>query len=202
MLSAYGPLTVIIVADDPLVRVGLTNLLEAEGVSVTAAVSGDELSVEQGDAEVLLWDADPDLDAEAIGQQAVPVLALVSEDETPNQLLTAGAAGILYRTAAAEHLATGLRAVAAGLTVLEPNLLAPLLPTVPERDTLFDDLTPREVVVLELVSEGLPNKRIAKELGISVNTVKFHVNALLSKFGAKTRTELAVRSVQQGQTNL
>ena len=202
MLSAYGPLTVIIVADDPLVRVGLTNLLEAEGVSVTAAVSGDELSVEQGDAEVLLWDADPDLDAEAIGQQAVPVLALVSEDETPNQLLTAGAAGILYRTAAAEHLATGLRAVAAGLTVLEPNLLAPLLPAVPEQDTLFDDLTPREVDVLELVSEGLPNKRIAKELGISVNTVKFHVNALLSKFGAKTRTELAVRSAQQGQTNL
>ncbi len=202
MPPAYSSLTVIIVADDPLVRVGLTNLIEVEGLLVTAAVSGSELATEQGDAEVLLWDADPMLDAEAAAQQEVPVLALVSEDDDPNSLLAAGVAGVLYRTATAAHLAAGLRAVAAGLTVLEPNLLPPLLPVMPERDTPFDDLTPRELDVLELVSEGLPNKRIAKELGISVNTVKFHVNALLSKFGVKSRTELAVRAVQQGQTNL
>lgn len=203
MLPVYGPLiTVIIVADDPLVQVGLTNLIEEENISVTAAVSGSELGVERGDTEVLLWDADPVLDAETIAQQDVPVLALVSEDETPNPLLTAGVAGILYRTATAAKLSAGLRAVAAGLTVLEPDLLQPLLPVAPERDTPFGDLTPREIDVLELVSEGLSNKRIAKQLGISVNTVKFHVNALFSKFGAKSRTELAVRGVQQGQTNL
>ncbi len=196
------PLTVVIVADDPLVRLGLANLVGAEGASVLAAVSGNELAVEQGDIDVLLWDADPMLDAEAISLQEVPVLALVNEDENPNPLLATGVAGILYRTATAERLAAALRAVAAGLSVLEPDLLQPLLPTVPERDTPFDDLTLREFDVLELVSGGLSNKQIAKELGISVNTVKFHVNALLSKFDVKSRTELAVRSIQQGQLNL
>lgn len=201
MLPAYGLQFVIIVADDPLVRLGLINLIEAKGASVIASVSGSELATEQSDAKVLLWDADPILDAEAISQQEVPVLALMSEDEDPNPLLAAGVAGVLYRTATAERLAAALRAVVAGLTVLEPDLLKQLLPSMPKRDTPFDDLTPREVDVLELVSEGLSNKRIAKELGISVNTVKFHVNALLSKFGVKSRTELAVRSIQQGQTN-
>ena len=199
-LAAFTFLNVTVIADDPLVRAALGNLIEGEAISVLAGGINDESS--ETDAEVLLWDADPELDAERIGEQDLPVLALVHEDADAGLLLTAGVAGVLYRTATAAQLAVGLRAVAAGLTVLEPDLLQPLLPVAPERDTPFGDLTPREIDVLELVSEGLPNKRIAKELGISVNTVKFHVNALLSKFGAKSRTELAVRGVQQGQTKL
>ena len=93
MFPASDPLTVIIVADDPLVRLGLTNLIEAEGLSVVAAVSGSELATEQGDAEALLWDADPVLDAEATAQQDVPVLALISEDDDPSPLLAAGGCG-------------------------------------------------------------------------------------------------------------
>lgn len=206
MRSPFNPVTVIVVSDDPLARAGLSSLLENEEVVVLASLPSSELDGEEDEVGVevdaLLWDADPDLDADPIREQAVPVLTLITQEADPRSLLAAGAAGVLYRTASAEQVANGLRAVAAGLTVLAPRLLTPLLPETPLPDAPFDDLTPREVEVLGLISEGLSNKRIAKKLAISVNTVKFHVNALLSKFGVRTRTELAVRAVQQGQTFL
>jgi DNA-binding NarL/FixJ family response regulator len=59
-------------------------------------------------------------------------------------------------------------------------------------------LTPREAEVLALLAEGLPNRRIATRLGISENTVKFHVNALLDKLDADTRTEAVVRGARLG----
>lgn len=190
---------VIVIADDPLARVGLLGLVESQRFPVLAAVSPLNLSG-MDEADVLLWDADPDLDADAVSQQETPVLALVGAGVDINPLLAAGAAGVLYRTATAAQIAAGLNAVAAGLNVLEPTLLS--LPPASEVGSTPEDLTPRELEVLDLVSEGLANKAIAKRLGISASTVKFHVNSLLGKFGAKTRTELAVRAVHQGQTYL
>ena len=59
-------------------------------------------------------------------------------------------------------------------------------------------LTPREQEVLQLLAEGLPNKTIADRLYISEHTVKFHVNAILSKLGAQSRTEAVVRATRLG----
>jgi DNA-binding NarL/FixJ family response regulator len=59
-------------------------------------------------------------------------------------------------------------------------------------------LTPREQEVLQLLAEGLPNKTIADSLHISEHTVKFHVNAILSKLGAQSRTEAVVRATRLG----
>lgn len=185
--------TLVIVATDALARRGLVSLLEDQPFLLLAAVSADEL-LGLDEADVLLWDAHPDLDAAVMSQQALPVVALVAEEADAGRMLAAGAAGILLRTATATQLSAALNAVLAGLTVLEPPLLAP---SASEPDLLFDELTPRELEVLELVSEGLANKAIARRLEISVSTVKFHVNALLGKLGAKTRTELAVRALQQ-----
>lgn len=61
-----------------------------------------------------------------------------------------------------------------------------------------EELTPRELQVLQLVAEGLPNKAIAQRLHISEHTVKFHVAAILSKLDAHTRTEAVTRAVRQG----
>ncbi len=60
------------------------------------------------------------------------------------------------------------------------------------------DLTPREQEVLGLLAEGLSNKLIAARLGISEHTAKFHVNALLDKLGAETRTEAVVTAARRG----
>ena len=63
---------------------------------------------------------------------------------------------------------------------------------------LVEELTPRELAVLRLLAEGLPNKTIALRLGISEHTVKFHVNAILGKLGVACRTEAVVRATRLG----
>jgi len=59
-------------------------------------------------------------------------------------------------------------------------------------------LTPREQEVLQLLAEGLPNKAIASQLSISEHTVKFHVNAIMGKLGAQSRTEAVTRATRAG----
>ena len=61
-----------------------------------------------------------------------------------------------------------------------------------------EELTPREVEVLSLLSEGIPNKTIARRLGISEHTVKFHVGSVLSKLGASSRTEAVTIAARRG----
>jgi DNA-binding NarL/FixJ family response regulator len=69
----------------------------------------------------------------------------------------------------------------------------------PDEDDVFDEpLTPREVQVLELLAEGLPNKTIAQRLGISDQTVKFHVSSISGKLGAVNRTDAVRRALRRG----
>jgi DNA-binding NarL/FixJ family response regulator len=70
-----------------------------------------------------------------------------------------------------------------------------------ERD-IAEPLTPREVQVLELLAEGLPNKAIAARLGVSDQTVKFHVAAISGKLGAANRTDAVRRAVRRGLISL
>jgi DNA-binding NarL/FixJ family response regulator len=65
-----------------------------------------------------------------------------------------------------------------------------------------EELTPRETEVLQLLADGLTNKAIAQRLGISDHTVKFHVNAVLGKLGAQSRTEAVVRATRLGLLHL
>ncbi len=70
-------------------------------------------------------------------------------------------------------------------------------------DEAFDEpLTAREVQVLELLAEGLPNKRIAERLGISDQTVKFHVSSISGKLGAANRTDAVRRALRRGLITL
>ena len=71
------------------------------------------------------------------------------------------------------------------------------------RDAGFDEpLTPREIQVLELLAEGLPNKAIAERLGISDQTAKFHVASISGKLGAANRTDAVRRAVRRGLITL
>ena len=86
---------------------------------------------------------------------------------------------------------TAARAAAAGVDGI---LIAPP----PADDGDPDPLTPRELEVLELIALGLPNKRIAARLGISDQTVKFHVAAIAGKLGAANRTDIVRRAARRG----
>ncbi|HEY6214561.1 MAG TPA: response regulator transcription factor [Vicinamibacterales bacterium] len=70
------------------------------------------------------------------------------------------------------------------------------------RDAFEEALTPREIEVLELLAQGLPNKAIAARLGISDQTVKFHVSSISGKLGAANRTDAVRRAVRRGLVTL
>jgi DNA-binding NarL/FixJ family response regulator len=71
-----------------------------------------------------------------------------------------------------------------------------------DADAFGEPLTPREVQVVELLAEGLPNKAIAARLGISDQTVKFHLSSISGKLGAANRTDAVRRAVRRGLITL
>ena len=85
-----------------------------------------------------------------------------------------------------------------GILVIPTSRLQPAL----ERGELPEPLTPREIQVLELLAEGLPNKAIAARLQISDQTVKFHVASIYGKLGAVNRTDAVRRAVRRGLVTL
>lgn len=197
----------IIVADDPLARAGLSAILALlPGFSVATQGSSEMLfdaTVGAVDvpADVIVWDVGwetADRDGEEPLGRSIPVLALVSDDEGAARAWRAGCRGILSRGADEEKLSSALSAVAASLMVLAPSLATSLLKMDAARDAPLADLTPRESEVLLLLAEGLTNKAVAQRLAISDHTVKFHVNSILNKLDAQSRTDAVVRATRLG----
>jgi len=206
-------LQLLIVADDPLVRAGLTLLLaDLPGCQVTGQISSDALAdaLEDptapissfGRADAIIWDLGWETPATLPDwpDAAIPVIALLPDGDAAAEVWAAGVRGLLLRDLDADQLLAAAQAVARGLAVIEPSLALDLLPTAgPAAEALpVEELTPRESEVLQLLAEGLTNKAIAQSLNISDHTVKFHVNAILSKLGAQSRTEAVVRATRLG----
>jgi DNA-binding NarL/FixJ family response regulator len=130
----------------------------------------------------------------------------VSEDEADLfQAIKAGAQGYLLKNMEPSQLRTMLEAVGRGEAAITPATAARILAEfgrlgrVPDRaERSPDHLTEREVEVLAAVTEGLRNKQIAVRLGISENTVKYHLGNILGKVHAESRAELAGRAVREG----
>src|SRR5206468_9592090 len=100
-------------------------------------------------------------------------------------------------------LHAALAAVRSGLTVMDTSLAAALVPAPPVAPTKGrGELTERERQVVQLLSEGLSNKLVADRLGISDHTAKFHVNGVMMKLGASTRTEAVVEAMRRGLIRL
>ena len=92
-----------------------------------------------------------------------------------------------------------IRAVAAGLIVIHPELADRSTQPASVRSTDgASGLTPREIEVLGMLAAGLPNKAIAKRLGVSAHTVKFHVGSIMAKLHASSRTEAVTDGIRRG----
>ena len=190
-----------VVARDPLVRSGLVAVLSAyPGLVLKEAL---ETAHDPVAADVVVWDA-----PEAWGRPSLtPTLALVSAAHEARQALRFGARGALSRSTAPHAIASAALAVAAGHWVLDESFASALLHLGEGRDSppppaVPGLLSPRELQVLTLLSEGLSNRDIATRLGISRHTAKFHVNAILDKLGATTRTEAVVLAARSGLLTL
>lgn len=204
------PTPLIVLADDPLARAGLAALLASlPGYVVVAQTAAEQL----GDAVAgtidataagIVWDwggvpewaTDREPDESLAG--GIPVLALVADEDAARLAWRTGCRGVLSRDAHEERLAAAIAAVVTGLVVTSPSLRGALVREDDAIEMAAVDLTPREVEVLTLLAEGLTNKAIAHRLTISEHTVKFHVNAIMGKLDAQSRTDAVVRATRQG----
>ena len=96
-----------------------------------------------------------------------------------------------------EQIVAAVHAAAAGLLVMPADEGPAFLPHAPS-EQVVETLTPREMDVLEMLAEGMSNKLIAHRLSISDHTAKFHVNSILAKLNAGTRTEAVTRGIRLG----
>jgi DNA-binding NarL/FixJ family response regulator len=208
-------INVAILASNPMTRARLESLVTArpglklvaspgrapdpEGRTTIAGVEADVLLVDPGARRI-----EAVLKALAPGPRLPPVVLLGGDaSANPSRHLRAGVRAILPREASASELAAGIEAVAAGLVVLHPSgvpgAVAPRSNMRRARDeTRTEALTRRELEVLGMMAEGLGNRAIARQLGISTHTVKFHVAAILHKLHARSRTEAVTAGMRLG----
>jgi two-component system nitrate/nitrite response regulator NarL len=194
-------LRVLVVAEDALARAGLRAVAEAAGLIVVAETTPDQLDADLDDLDVAVCDvggADALDRIRSLATQAGVVAVLGSDEQAP-EALAAGARGVLLRDRIAERLGPAVQAVAAGLLAVDEAVGESVLRPPPATSgTLVEPLTPREEQVLQLLADGLTNRRIGERLGISEHTAKFHVNSILGKLGAQTRGEAIAHAARLG----
>ncbi|MBE2197818.1 MAG: response regulator transcription factor [Anaerolinea sp.] len=201
------PLRVLIVADDPLARAGLALLVEnIPDCVVVDQVNSAEVTITSPAPDAIIWD---------VGWEAAPILpdwnefdlpvvALLSDAEDAPAVWSCGVQALLPRELGSRRLFAAVQAVVQAFIVVDPAFSAALLPIagVTETAVPITDLTPRETEVLQFLAAGLTNKAIAQQLDISDHTVKFHVNAIMSKLGAPSRTAAVVHATRLGLIRL
>jgi DNA-binding NarL/FixJ family response regulator len=204
----------LLVDDHALFRDGVASLLLAWGHEVVGQASDGAEAIEMADEtspEVVLMDVRmpnvSGLEATAQIKQKHPEIAIVmltvSEEEADLfRAIKAGAQGYLLKNLEAPQLRSMLEGVARGEPAITPATAARIIdeflrtPGVSQQTS--QRLTDRELEVLKLVTVGLRNREIAVELGISENTVKFHLKNIVEKLHAQNRAELSARAVREG----
>ena len=186
-LHAVPSIAVVSIVDDPHA------LAEAARHTHIDAVLADALPQEQ----LRDWH---------IRHPAIAIIVLVEGTHAEDALdaLHAGATAVLPRSADRAEIAAAIEAAASGLAILPRDLLATLLdPRSPDAGEPLPveagaSLTPRELEVLAAMADGASNKAIARRLGISFHTAKFHVAAILAKLDADSRTEAVAKAAHIG----
>jgi DNA-binding NarL/FixJ family response regulator len=219
-------LRLLIVADDPLARAGIAALVAGQPLVTVAGQTGSDGEIAAAVSAFaphaviwdLGWDAGAGIDALSrfCDDNDLPVLALLANPNAAHEVRAAGARALLGRATSGAQLASAATAIGQGLLVFDPDLLpaGPAYPAVglangepppaaraPTGEPPLihvEPLSPREQDVLRGMAEGASNKQIARALGISEHTVKFHINAILGKLGAQSRTEAVVRATRAG----
>ena len=199
---AARPLRVAVAAADRFARLGLTTLLEHfDDLHVVGDVDLDERiasRVRVVNPDVLLVDLGSE-PASVLRDVDAPAVVLVSATHDAPEAFASGAGAVLQRNSSPEKLHAALRAVAHDLVVADSDVAAAVFEQrVRSAEELDEPLTHRELEVMQHLAGGRTNRDIAAALGITEHTVKFHVNSILEKLGAESRTEAVVRAARLG----
>jgi len=210
----------VVVADDQeMIRAGFAMILEAQDdIDVVGEAADGEAAVAETarlDPDVLVMDIQmPGLDGiaatRAVIDRAPPaprvlIVTTFDVDEYVYGALHAGASGFLLKNAPPEELVRAVRVIAAGDSLLSPEVTTRLIkafalrtPATRTPPPALEELTPREREVLGLVARGLSNGEIADELVVSRGTVKTHVERILMKLGLRDRIQAVVLAYETG----
>ena len=208
-------ISVVVVDDHDIFRGGLARLLRDQGLDVVGEAPTGETAVRlvgRSMPDVVVMDLNlPGMSgievtrrlAGAAPHSRVLVLTISSDEGHVTEAIMAGARGYLLKDASIDQIVSGIRAAAAGESLISPKIAARLLERMLESAqyapvTAADaELTGREIEVLRLVSAGLDNADIAEALFISAGTVKNHISNILTKLQLDNRIQAAVHAVQR-----
>ncbi|MFB9164034.1 response regulator [Arthrobacter psychrochitiniphilus] len=215
-----GLITVLLVDDQPLLRMGFRLILEGEDDLVVVGEASDGVqalaAVESLDPDVVLMDvrmplmdgidATAKISASSSGARVI-ILTTFDLDEYAFAGLQAGASAFLLKDVAPAELIQAVRLVASGDAVVAPRVTQRLLenfvrnsPPRPalQPDPLLEELTPRELEVAQHIAQGLSNAEIAHALFLSEATVKTHVRRILTKLHVRDRVQVVVYAYETG----
>lgn len=210
---------VLIVDDQRLMRDGLRILIELETDLDVAGEAADGLEAVSAyrdlDPDIVLMDIQmPNLNGVEATRRIkadwpeanILILTTFDDDEYIFEGLRAGASGYLLKDVSGKELASAIRAVAEGGTLIAPSVarkvvseFARLKPASPETaESLPEPLSEREIEILKVLAQGHTNKEIADHLHLAEGTVKNYVTSILQKIGARDRTQAALRARELG----
>jgi DNA-binding NarL/FixJ family response regulator len=208
------PLRVVLADDHPVYRAGLARLLRESGVDVVAEVPNGEgalQAVEETAPDVVVMDlnmpgmsgleATRRLTAQSPAT-CVLVVSVSAQEADVTEAILAGASGYVLKESPVEEVVAGIRAAAAGQSLISSRIATMLLQRIRDAAGTVDmDLTPtrlsgRELEVLGLMAEGRSNQEIADALVISPSTVHNHISSILMKLQVENRVQAAVRAVR------
>jgi DNA-binding NarL/FixJ family response regulator len=212
--------TVLVVDDQALLRTAFSSLIDAEDDLAVVGAAADGREAVQIAArlrpDVVVMDVRmPVMDGieatrqitagQGAGVSRVLILTTFDLDEYVFEALRAGASGFALKSRPLEELLTAIRTVAAGEALLAPSVTRRLIahfarraPAPPKAVAGLAELTEREREVLALIARGLSNAELAETLRVSLPTAKTHVSRILTKLGARDRTQLVILAYQSG----
>jgi len=208
---------VLLVDDHDLFRTGLRSLLEEQGLNVVGEAENGNVAlglVGELAPDVVIMDLKmPGLGGVETTQRIIAfapltrvvVLTISVDDDDVIHAVMAGACGYLLKDASIDQLLAGIRAAAAGESLISPQIAAKLLQRlraqtadIDAAETIRTELSDRELEVLRLIANGKDNAQIARELFISPKTVKNHISNILMKLHIQNRIQAAVYAVRSG----
>jgi DNA-binding NarL/FixJ family response regulator len=208
-----GTLRVVIADDHPFYRQGLARLLSQCGVEVVGQASNgpDAIDlVEQAAPDVAVVDLNmPGMSGvevtrrlnERMPASKVLVVSVSAQEDDVTEAILAGASGYVLKDGPVEEVVAGIRAAAAGESLLSPRIAQTLLERIRDLDHLHPELPPvplsdRELEVLRLVAHGRVDAEIGETLHIEAGAVSKHVSSLLMKLQVENRVQAAMRTAR------